>query len=235
MYITGEPPSTAAKFENYGKFQKDAKKRILDDRPSQDNFIAPIALLFQSFGYFRDIRCGVEVPGEGHICEGELRGKADALADAMTLFYKDEGERRSKFLEHLERIFSISSGSIGSTKISGSQVISDGHVNGIHGAMVFCIECQNDYRPHPANPPPSSSLISLLHSRAESMIIQSFSKDEGFPRWELHILVSSPCISHPHFFIGTFRTQRPILRGCVGRSNACRSLDTITFDGGSNR
>jgi len=70
LYIAGEPPSTAAKFEDYGKFQQDAKKRILDDRPSQDNFITPIALLFQPFGYFRDIRCGVEVPGEGDICEG---------------------------------------------------------------------------------------------------------------------------------------------------------------------
>jgi len=120
----------AAKLENYAKTQKDAEWRILDDRPEKDNLIAPIPLLFQPFGYFRDIRCGVEVPGEQDIREDKLWGKVDALADAMTLFHKSGEERSSKFLKHLEGIFDVPAGSICSSKIPGGQTISDGHING---------------------------------------------------------------------------------------------------------
>ena len=137
----------------------------------------------------------VEVPGEGDICEGELRGKVDALADAMTLFYKDEGERCSKFLEHLERIFSIPSGSIGSTKIPGSQVISDGYVNGIHGAMVFCIECKNELST--ASCEPTAQLVSYIATSFKSRVDDH---PELFQRWRVPALgVTHIDESAPHF------------------------------------
>ena len=172
-----------AKFENYGKFQKDAKKRILDDRPFQDNLIAPIALIFQPFGYFHDIRCGVEVPGEGDICEGELWGKVDALADTMTQFYKSEDERRYRFLENLEPIFSVSSGSIDSSKISSSRIILDGHVSGAHGAIVFCVECKDELST--ASYEPTAQLVSCIATSFKGRVDHH---PELFQRWRVPAL-----------------------------------------------
>jgi len=171
-----------AKFENYGKFQKDAKKRILDDRPFQDNLIAPSTLLFQPFGYFRDIRCGVEVPGED-ICECELREKVDALADAMSQFYKSEDERRYRFVENLEPIFSVSSGSIDSSKISSSRIILDGHVSGAHGAIVFCVEYKDELST--ASYEPTAQLVSRIATSFKSRVDHH---PELFQRWRVPAL-----------------------------------------------
>lgn len=137
-------PSKAAQFKNYMKSQKDAKTKILDDRPEKDDLIAPISHLFQPFGYFHDIRRGVEVPGEAAIHEGVLWRKVDALADRMVMFHEFEEERCSKFIEHLEDIFNLSPGTINSSKIPGGKSISDGHLNGKHGAIIFCVECKNE-------------------------------------------------------------------------------------------
>jgi len=98
LRITDEAPSVTAKLENYIESQNDPNNRILDDRPEKDDLIAPIPLLYQPFGYFHDIRCGVEVPGEKDIRDDELREKVDALTAAMTLFHKSEVERSSRFI-----------------------------------------------------------------------------------------------------------------------------------------
>jgi len=173
----------AAKLENYCKSQQDAGKRILDDRPEKDDLIAPIPLLYQPFGYFRDIRRGVKVPGEEGIHEGKLREKVDALADAMTLFHKSEEERRSKFVEHLEETFGVSPGSINSSKIYGGQTISDGHVNGTHGAMVFCLECKNELSA--ASCEPITQLISYIATSFKSRVDHH---PELFQRWRVPTL-----------------------------------------------
>ena len=104
----------------------------------------PVALLYQPFGYFDDICDGVKVPGEEHIDDGDLQQKVNALADAMSGFYKTEEKQRSKFIEYMEHIFSIPPGSMYPSKIPSTQNVSDGHVNGDHGAMVFCMERKNE-------------------------------------------------------------------------------------------
>ena len=183
LRIADEAPSVTAKLENYIKSQKDPNKRILDDRPEKDDLVAPIPLLYQPFGYFHDIRCGVEVPGGEGIRDDELREKVDALADAMTLFHKFEEERRSKFIEHLEVIFGLSPGSMYPAKIPGSQKISDGHVNGEHGAMIFCIECKNELST--ASCEPAVQLVSYI---ATSFKSQAKNRQELFNRWRVPAL-----------------------------------------------
>jgi len=183
LYIGEDAPSTVAELEDYRECQLDSKRRILDDRPKKDDLIAPIPLLYQPFGYFRDIRCGVKVPGEGGIREGELREKVDALADAMALLYKSEEERSSKFLKHLESLFGLPPGSINARKILGGQKVSDGHVNGMHGAMVFCVECKNELSAAPCEP--TAQLVSYIAASFKSRVDDH---PELFQRWRVPAL-----------------------------------------------
>ena len=183
LHITKEAPSVAAKLENYSKSQKDSRKRILDDRPEKDDLIAPIPLLYQPFGYFRDIRCGVKIPGKEDIHEGELREKVDALADTMTMFHESEEERRSEFVKHLEGIFHVYPGPINFSKIPGGRTISGGHVNGEHGAMVFCLECENKLSA--ASCEPIAKLISHI---ATSFKSRADDHPELFQRWRVPAL-----------------------------------------------
>ena len=206
MYIGGDPPSTAAKLENYRKFQLDPKQRILDDRPEKDDLIAPISLLYQPFGYFRDIRCGVKAPGGGDIHEGGLQEKVDALADAMTLLYKSEEERTSKFLEHLEYLFGVPPGSINASKIPGGQKVSDGHVNGMHGAMVFCVECKNELSA--ASCEPTVQLVSYIAASLKSRVDHH---PELFQRWRVPALG----VTHVGEFTPYFSSHTSLF-GCLG-------------------
>jgi len=143
----------------------------------------PIPLLFQPFGYFRDIRCGVEVPGEGDTCEDELRGKADALPDVMSLFHRSEEVRRPKFLEHLGGIFGVPSGPIDPVKTPGDQTIPDGHVNGTHGAMVFCMKCKSKLSVPPYEP--TAQLVSYITTSLKSRVNHH---PELFQRWRVPVL-----------------------------------------------
>jgi len=176
-------PSTAAKLENYRKSQLDPKNRIMDDRPEKDNLIAPIPLLYQPFGYFRDAHLGAEVPGENDIRQDELWKNVGALADAMTLFYKSEEERSSKLLEQLECIFNVSPGTIKASKIRGGPKISDGHVDGKHGAMVFCLECKNELSA--ASCEPTAQLVSYIAASLKSQVDKH---PQLFQRWRVPTL-----------------------------------------------
>ena len=178
-----EPPSTFAKLENYQKFQTKSEKRILDDRPNRDKLIAPTPLLFQPFGYFRDIRCGMNVPGQGEIHDGKLRRKVDELADEMTLFHRSEEDRRSKFLAGLEVIFDVTPGTTNLNKIPGTEYFSDGHLNGDHGIMVFCLECENEVSTASCEP-----AVQLVAYVAASLRTRAKLHTELFNRWRVPIL-----------------------------------------------
>jgi len=185
LHIAGDAPSTVAKLDNYHKSQLDPQKRILDDRPEKDKLIAPISLLYQPFGYFHDIRCGVEVNDGRNIHEGDLREKVNDLADAMTSLYKSEEARSSIFLEHLEYVFDLLPGSIHASKIRGKNKISDGHVNGAHGAMVFCVECKNELSAAVCEP--TAQLVSYIAASLKCQAnYQPYS--ELFQRWRVPIL-----------------------------------------------
>ena len=181
--IGAGPPSIVAKLENYKKLQEKSETRILDDRPNRDRLIVPTPLLFQPFGYFHDIRCGVGVPGEGEIHDGKLRRKVDELADEMAWFHKSREVRRLKFLAGLEVIFGIAPGTINSSWIRGTEYLSDGHLNGSHGAMVFCLECKNEISA--ASCEPATRLVAYV---AASLRRSAKLSTELFNRWRVPVL-----------------------------------------------
>ena len=181
--IAGHPPSFVALLKNYRKLQEKPETRILDDRPNRDERIAPTPLLFQPFGYFHDIRCGLDVPGQGGIHDGNLRQQVNELADEMTLFHESEEDRRSKFLAGLEVIFNVTPGTINSSEISGTEYISDGHLNGDHGMMVFCLECKNEISTTSCEP--AVQLVAYISTSFKSRGDKHL---ELFKRWRVPVL-----------------------------------------------
>ena len=183
MHIAGHPPSYIAKLENYKKLQEKSETRILDDRPGRDKPIAPTPLLFQPFGYFHDIRCGVYVPGQEEIHDRNLRQKVNKLADEMTRFHDLEENRRPKFLAGLEDIFDVSPGTITPSEIPGTKYISDGHFNGDHGVMVFCLECENEI-----STASCERAVQLIAYISNSLKSRGDQHPELFKRWRVPVL-----------------------------------------------
>ena len=169
LRIANEAPSKVSKPDNYQTLQEQSQQRILDDRPRADRFLPPISLLYDGFGVFNDVIQGrFPVLGEDSILEVELWDKVNAFANQMAGFYDTEAERRGTVLGHLGRIFRARrdpravGGSIKASKIGGLQIISDGHLDGAHGAMVFCIECKNELSGISCEP--SAELVSYVAS-----------------------------------------------------------------------
>ncbi|KAF8322890.1 uncharacterized protein EI90DRAFT_3077246 [Cantharellus anzutake] len=183
MRLVNEAPSTIAKIESYRSIQCNTQQRILDDRPGKDKLIAPISLLYQPFGYFRDIRCGLDVPGEKDFPEDKLKEDVNAFANEMTGFFDNEDERRSKFIKFLEPILKTPPNSIKPNILSGSRKRSDGHLDGEHGAMVICIECKNELSS--ATCEPNAQLAAYI---ATSFAGQAEEKPELFQRWRVPAL-----------------------------------------------
>ncbi|KAF8318057.1 uncharacterized protein EI90DRAFT_3293412 [Cantharellus anzutake] len=163
--------------------QRDTEQRILDDCPGKDKLMAPISLLYQPFGYFRDIRCGLEVPGEKDFPEDKLKEDVNALANEMTKFFNKEDQRRSKFMRCLEPILKVPPNSIKASMLPSSRKISDGHLDGEHGAMVICIECKNELSSASCEPNPQ--LASYI---ATSFAKQAEDQPELFQRWRVPAL-----------------------------------------------
>jgi len=169
MKIANDAPSKVSKPEIYQTLQKQSQQRILDDRPRADRFIPPISLLYDGFGIFDDVfHEGGPVPGESSILKVELWNEVNTFADRMAEFYNTEAERRGAVLEHLGRIFRACrdpqavGGSISASKIGSRQITSDGHSDGAHGAIVFCIECKNELSGISCEP--SAELVSYVAS-----------------------------------------------------------------------
>jgi hypothetical protein len=118
-----------------------------------------------------------------NIHEGKLREAVDDLADAMTLFHKSEEERRSKFVEHLERLFEVPPGSMAASKVPGGEKEPDGNLTGHHGAMVLCIECKTELSS--ASCEPTAQLVSYI---ATSFKAQVDKHPELFKRWRIPAL-----------------------------------------------
>ena len=180
MRLTNDAPSKSALHANYAAAQKNSRERILDDRPEQDRFIAPIDLLYQPFGYFDDARRGVKIPGEEAIKNRELWRTVDTLAGDMLEFFKDEKKRTSKFVEHLIDIFKIP---IAAGVVGGTNFISDGHCSGVHKAMVFCVQCKNEATS--GNCDPVAQLVAHI---AVSFNYSTRKHKELFKRWRVPAL-----------------------------------------------
>jgi len=79
----------------YEKLQREPSQRILDDRPTPDDDMPPISLLYDGFGSFLDITNGRNnVPGMADVNVPELQAAVDELANAMIEYYENENARR---------------------------------------------------------------------------------------------------------------------------------------------
>ena len=214
LKIVNEPPSRISKPQSYQSLQKKAQQRILDDRPCVDRFIPPISLLYDGFGVFHDViheRC--KVSGEDSIHEAKLWNKVNAFADRMAEFYEAEAARRDIVLNHLDEIFrarrdTVAEGwNIKASRIGSRQITSDGHLDGAHGAMVFCIECKNELSGISCEP--SAELVSYI---ASSFNERLKGKDRAlFHMWRVPALGMTQ--------IGECRSCAPCLHpltGCLG-------------------
>ncbi|TFK18037.1 hypothetical protein FA15DRAFT_731608 [Coprinopsis marcescibilis] len=134
-------PSQIAKPAQYKSLQQNPSQKILDDRPSPDVDVAPIALLYHGFGHFEDIiTCREAINIE------QCRSSVDAFAEAMSCFYPTENDRRDAALPHLNGIFSAH---VGATIPSVHPAFigtagSDGHSVGRHGQPLNVIEIKNE-------------------------------------------------------------------------------------------
>jgi hypothetical protein len=169
LKIITEPPLGVSKPESYQALQNQPDQRIWDDRPEADRFIPPISLLYDGFGIFDDVLCGRgPVPGESDILEVKLWDEVDTFADQMAKFYGGEAGRRGTVIYHLQRIFRARRdphavrGNITPSRIGSRQIVSDGHLLGGHGAIMFCIECENELSGISCEP--SAKLVSCVAS-----------------------------------------------------------------------
>lgn len=67
--------------------------------------MTPIALLYDGFGIFDDIRDGLSVDGEQEIADGQLWDLVGEFAQKMAEFNVDEGARRLLATGFLNDIF----------------------------------------------------------------------------------------------------------------------------------
>jgi len=236
MRITIDAPSSVSKPENYQAIQKQTRERILDDRPEADHFIPPISLLYDGFGVFDDvIQERSPVDGEDDILGIALWDEVNAFANRMAGFYATEADRRSVVHDHLDRIFrarrdpQAAGDSIRASRIGSGQIISDGHSNGAHGAMVICIECKNELSGISCEP--LAELVSYVaRSFKEQMNGEHQALFQGWrvPALGMTMIGEQIMYAHrPHPPHWMFRVLCPIFWDCYARAtDARRPLDT---------
>lgn len=106
--------------------------------------MAPIALIYQPFGYFHDIRCGIKVPGEQPSSEGAIWEQVDLLAGEMAEFHDDEKARGSNFVQRLEEILFVQGRSVKGSKALDTRYATNASYDEDHGSMIFCVECKKE-------------------------------------------------------------------------------------------
>lgn len=126
-----------------------------------------MSLLYDGFGIFDDVyherRKATE---ESDIHETQLWEKVDEFAKRMAGFHDDEAKRAAIMRDYLEQIFNAHEDStpvgIAASRIGASNMTSDGHIRGEHGAIVFCAECKNELTGISSEP--SVELVSYIAS-----------------------------------------------------------------------
>ncbi|KAJ3510166.1 hypothetical protein NLJ89_g4834 [Agrocybe chaxingu] len=105
--LISKSPSEMSKPVNYEAMQKSQLERILDDRPTPDEGLPPVPLLYSGFGHFLDIYNGCEdFPELSNLDLPRLQFAVEGFAEAMSAFFKDEDARRDAGLPLLNEIFS---------------------------------------------------------------------------------------------------------------------------------
>ena len=121
--------------------------RILNDRPSKDVRVPPIALLYAPFGQFLDhVRDRPEEQPGVDLRDFQLA--VDEFASAVCEHFKDEEARRDKVLPLLNAIFGcyhpFTLPSLDATVIKGKRT-SDGHAIGPAQLMETVVEFKNEF------------------------------------------------------------------------------------------
>lgn len=218
--ILGRSLMMVAKCKNREEFREDTEMTILGGPP-----IAPIPLLFQPFGYFRDTRRRVDVPGEGDINDGKLWEGVDELVDKMIGSHKSEEDRRSKSIAGLEGIFGVTPRTADTNGVRGGEWISDGHMDGPRRAMVFCMVCKNELS---TTCEPTAQLVVRITSSSKSRGDQH---PELFKRWRVPVLG----VTYVGEFMLCFSSAllhwdiQDTMLNLLGGNSACCPLDTVAF------
>lgn len=166
-------PSTIGDSAEYKNPQKDPKMKILDDRPTQDEDIAPIAPLYEGFGNFEDIVQGyTDVLGLDKVVIGNLEEAVDSFADSMQGFFESEMERREVLLPALNNIFNARLDGHSAPLMASSiwDVNTDCHSNGAHGAIEIIVQLKNEFTGILALPD-VEMLSCVAHSNILAMVL----------------------------------------------------------------
>jgi hypothetical protein len=139
-------PSTVSKPSEFQTYQS-TSNRILNDRPSKDAKVPPIALLYPPFGDFIDhIRERTEK--ELGVDLRKFQFAVDEFASVMCNHFENEPERRDAVLPVLNDIFEcyepFSLPLITPSKIAGERM-SDGHANGPAEVMETVVEIKSEF------------------------------------------------------------------------------------------
>jgi len=163
------PPFDVAHPSAFRLYQCNDAIRLLDDRPTNDNRITPIALLYRPFGQFLDhIRDPPETVENLHLNTIEYR--VDQFASLMCKHYENKLERRDEIIPALNDIFScyepqqIELSSITSI-IKGQQT--DGHAIGPGQAPDIIVQIINEHGADSGDPEIQlSSYYTQIHSES---------------------------------------------------------------------
>jgi len=139
-------PSSFAQPRTYRSTQKDLTDKILDDRPSEDDDIPPVSLLYDGFGQFLDIFAGdTNVEDVNDVKVSDLQFAVDNFAQLMCGFFDVEYQRRDAGLPALDKIFAArKDGSRAEIKAEAiGSVTTDGHYTGDHGVATMVYEFKN--------------------------------------------------------------------------------------------
>ena len=175
----------------------------------------PISLLYDGFGIFDDVfNESAPVPGESDILEIRLWDMVGKFAEGMSAFYPSDAARRGALHGHLEEIFgarrnTLAGGGILASKIGSRQIITDGHLNGAHGAIVFCVECKNELSGITSEP--SVELVSYVASSFKEGLQKHPALFEGWRApalgmiqiggWTQHTLRLHPLTQHSGSYV----------------------------------
>jgi len=147
-----ESPSDAAHPSAFRVYQKDSVIRLLNDRPTKDIWVTPIALLWRPFGQFHDhIRNPPETMDVNMMRIGPL---VDEFASLMCKHYDSEAQRRDKLIPVLNNIFSCSSPQSPSQRFDFPPIMpatisrdrrTDGHALGPGQTPDIIVEMKNEF------------------------------------------------------------------------------------------
>jgi hypothetical protein len=107
-------PSRLGRPSVYWKMQADPAQRLLDDRPSPDVSVAPIALLYAGFGRFDDIVAG-RTPLDTVVRNNSIKisnfdASTSVFVEAMPDKLEKDSDRQDEGFKHLNRILGAAPG-----------------------------------------------------------------------------------------------------------------------------